>query len=224
MFTLIRKELRSSAWVVVLGLAAFGWLFAEMTGTPMLVGRNDQAHQRLGSGVIGFWLIATGFAGLLGLLMASEDSRRGTWQFVLFRPISRRRYVVAKLIAGAVIVVLMTGAPAIAFMAWASKPGRWLVPWDWSYAQIPVETMGWSVVVFLGGFLSSMRVASWWWSRLWPLATVALVGLWSCLVCLTDQLPNSLTPSPVQFWGLCVLVSAAFTSVILHASAERDFS
>ena len=121
-------------------------------------------------------------------------------------------------------MVLLSGGSAFAFMTWAAKPGRWLVPWDWSYAQIPVETMGWSVVVFLGGFLSSMRLASWWWSRLWPLATTVLLGLLFGLVCLAETFPESITPSPVQYWGLCVVFSASLTSLILHASEERDFS
>ena len=224
MLTLIRKELRSSAWVVALGLLAFGWLFVEMTGTPTWFGRSNQGDQRLALGVMWYWFITMGFAGLLGLMMAGEDSRSGTWSFVLFRPFSRRRYVGAKLIVGVALAVLMSGVPAFAFMIWAAKPGRWLVPWDWSYAQIPVETMGWSVVVFLGGFLSSMRLASWWWSRLWPLATTVLLGLLFGLVCLAETFPESITPSPVQYWGLSVVFSAALTSLILHASDERDFS
>ncbi|MBC7820749.1 MAG: hypothetical protein IAG10_28015 [Planctomycetaceae bacterium] len=224
MFPLIQKELRSAAWVVGLGLFAYVWLLAEMSGYSQIIGRWNQSHQRLALGVIWFGFVTAGFAGLLGLVMASDDSLRGTWQFVLFRPISRRRYIVTKLLTGAVLVVLTPLVPVTLFLEWEYGSGRLGVPWDVTAWQIPAEAIGWSVPIFLSGFLSSIRVASWWWSRLWPLVTTCVLGMWFWLACLEESFPDALTPSPIQFWGLCVLVSAALVVLIFDEMERREFS
>jgi hypothetical protein len=230
MFTLILKELRSTAWVVALGAAAFGWFLSELFGVSTLLRGSFPRHPNIFPFVHAGWLmwfglISASFAGGLGLVMSLNDGLRGTWQFVLFRPFSRRAYVAAKLLAGGVLTVVMVAVPAMIFLVWGAIPGHLLLPFDWSYAQPAAEACGWAVVIFLGGFLSGIRPASWWWSRLWPLGATVVLGLWWWMVSFVEeQFPAEFTPTVPQYWGLCVIVSAMLVASILHVVDERDFA
>lgn len=231
MLTILQKELRATAWVVALGAVVLAWFVSEMMGSsssnsfrgwfPM----HEGQHPFVSPGWLLWWgFLSAGFAGGLGLVMSLNESARGMWAFVLFRPISRRRFVGTKLLLGSVLSLLVVGIPAFVFLWWSSLLGNLPIPFDWSFAQPACESMGWSVVVFLGGFLSGLRPASWWWSRLWPLGATVVLGLWLWLSSFDTSLPDLLVPSPLQFWIVCVVTSALLVSSILHVVEERDFA
>lgn len=230
MFAVILKELRSTAWVVGLGAVAFGWFLSELFGVTALTGGSFPANQNVFPLVHPGWLLWYGFlsaafAGSLGLAMSLNDGVRGTWAFVLFRPISRRAYIGAKLLTGGVLTLVTVAVPVIVYLAWAATPGNLPIPFDWSFAQPVAEACGWAIVVFLGGFLSGIRPASWWWSRLWPLGATVILGLWLWLVSSeVSGFEDELTPTPTQYWGLCVIVGAILVTSILHVVDERDFA
>ena len=230
MFAIILKELRATAWVVALGAAAFAWLLSELCGisgtTRGWFPTHEFAYQFVSPGWLLWWgFVAAGFAGSLGLVMSLNDASRGMLAFVLFRPISRRRYIGAKLLAGSCLSVVMVAIPALVFLWWSAIPGNLLMPFDWSFGQPAFESCGWAVVVFLGGFLSGIRPASWWWSRLWPLGATVILGLWFWwLSSFPDGLPSFLTPTAMQYWTLCGLMSAMLVTLILHVVDERDFA
>jgi hypothetical protein len=99
------------------------------------------------------------------------------------------------------------------------------MPFDWTVALPAFESIGWSVVVYLGGFLSGIRPASWWWSRLWPLGATVILGLWFWwLAALPTGLPSLLTPTMTQYWLLCGVMCAMLVTLILHVVDERDFA
>ncbi len=234
MFAVIRKELRSTAWVVALGAAAFGWILSELFGVTALTRHQFPTHENTFSLVQSGWLlwygfISAAFAGSLGLAMSLNDGVRGTWAFVLFRPISRRAYIGAKLLTGGVLTLVTVAVPALVYLVWAAIPGNQPIPFDWSFAQPTAEACGWAVVVFLGGFLSGIRPASWWWSRLWPLGATVVLGMWWWLLANmfdgnSNGFPDDLTPSVAQYWGLCVIVAAMLVTSILQVADERDFA
>jgi hypothetical protein len=132
--------------------------------------------------------------------------------------------VATKLLTGTLLVVSTPIVPVVLFFTWAFAQGNLALPWDLAYCQIPAEAIGWGVLIFLGGFLSELRLASWWWSRLWPLVTACVLGAWFWLLSLMDAFPDSLTPGQIQLWGLCAVTSAALTVAILNECEERDFS
>ncbi len=231
MFTVIWKELRATAWVVALGVVAFGWFLSEFGMTELthrspVMNMFPLVHPEW---LAWYGLVSASFAGGLGLVMSLNDGFRGTWAFALYRPISRRAYITAKLLAGTALTLLMVGLPALICLIGGSIPGMSPMPFDWSYSQPVVEGLGWAIVIFLGGFLSGIRPASWWWSRLWPLAATVILGMWWwMLASMTDGtrsgFPDQLTPTSVQYWGLCVLVAAMLVTSILHVVDERDFA
>ena len=230
MFAVILKELRATAWVVALGAAAFAWFLSELCGVSGVTRgwfpTYDWSYQFVQPGWLLWWgFVSAGFAGSLGLVMSLNDGVRGMWAFVLYRPISRRKYIGAKLLVGSCLTVAMVGIPALVFLWWSSIPGSLPMPFDWSFAQPAFESIGWAVVVFLGGFLSGIRPASWWWSRLWPLGATVILGLWFWwLGSMPNQLPASLTPTVAQYWGLCVIAAGMLVTSILHVVDERGFA
>ncbi len=231
MFAVILKELRSTAWVVALGVVAFVWFLSEC-GVTTLTARfhNENAFPLVHSDWLAWYgFVSAAFAGSLGMVMSLSDGVHGTWAFALFRPISRRAYIGAKLLTGGVLTLLMVAVPALVCLIGGAIPGNLRMPFDWSYAQPAVEAWGWAIVIFLGGFLSGIRPASWWWSRLWPLTATVILGLWWWLLSHTVDgsgagFPDVLTPTAAQYWGLCVIVAAMLVTSILHVVDERDFT
>ena len=166
MFAIVWKELRSVVWVIALGAAAFGWFLSELLGVTTFTRAQFPSNENVFPLVQTGWLlwygfISAAFAGSLGLVMSLNDGAHRTWAFVLFRPISRRAYIGAKLLTGGVLTLVMVAAPALVYLVWGATPGNLLMPFDGSYATPAIEACGWSVVVFLGGFLSGIRPASW---------------------------------------------------------------
>lgn len=224
MLALIFKELRSLSRFIALALLADVWLLNEMTGARF--GGTRPAVSGLvlvrADWLICFGFVAAGIASLLGLAMSLDDGLRGTWPFALFRPISRRAYVGVKLLVGGVLTWLLVALPVAGYSVWVTQSESL---WRWSLLQPAIEACGWSVVVFLGAFLSGIRPAKWWWSRLWPLGGTVVLGLWFWLA---SQDPNSdfevIVPSPSLYWGLCVGMSALLVVSILSVVEERDFA
>lgn len=224
MFALIQKELRSLSRFIALALLADGWLLNEMTGERF--GGTRPAHSGLvlvrADWLTCFGFLAAGIASLLGLAMSLDDRLRGTWPFALFRPISRRAYFGVKLAVGGVLTLLLAALPVAGYSVWVTQSESL---WRWSLLQPAIEACGWGVVIFLGAFLSGIRPAKWWWSRLWPLAGTVVLGLWFWLASLE---PNSdfeiIVPTSPQYWGLCVGMSALLVVSILSVVEERDFA
>lgn len=228
MFAVMLKELRSTVWVVALGVIAFGGFLSEICGVTTLTRNEFPTHENMFPLVqplclLWYGFIGASFAGSLGLVMSLNDGARGMWAFVLFRPSSRRAYIGAKLLTGGVLTLATVALPAIVYLVWAKTPGNVAIPFDWSYAQPAIEACGWAVVVFLGGFLTGIRPASWWWSRLWPLGATVVLGMMLSGSVMGGFEPD-IMPSQAQYWGLCLLVGAILVTSILHVVDERDFA
>jgi ABC-type transport system involved in multi-copper enzyme maturation permease subunit len=227
MFAVMRKELRATAWVFGLAVFSFGWFLWEYGTTNLL---RPYADQHLFPLLHPDWLwwygfISASFAGGLGLVLSLNDGVRGTWAFGLFRPISRRAYIAAKLLVGSGMTLVIVGVPALVCLIQAALPGGSPWPFDWSCAQPVAEACGWGVVVFLGGFLSGIRPASWWWSRLWPLARTVLLGLWFWFgSSQMDGTPDEFTPSGAEYWVICAVMVVMLVTAILSVVDERDFA
>lgn len=229
MFALILKELRSLTRVIALALLADGWMLSELTGQSHWV-RGDIELQAGFALAQTDWLIWFGFllasiATVVGLAMSLDDGLRGTWAFALFRPVSRRTYIGAKLLVGGVVTLVLSMLPVVVYSMWAARPGNVAAPFRWSQLQPAIEACGWSVVVFLGAFLSGIRPAKWWWSRLWPLVTTVTLGMWFWLASFDPQLDfGPLMPTTPQYWVVCLAMVIALSVSILAVVEEREFA
>lgn len=224
MFALMLKELRSILRFVALALLADGWLLNEMTG-PSFTGGVSVGLPLVHSGWLGcFGFLLACIASVLGLAMSLDDGLRGTWGFALFRPVSRRAYIGAKLVVGGATTFVLAVLPVVIYSVWAMTPGKVMSPFHLSQLQPGIEACGWSVVVFLGAFLSGIRPAKWWWSRLWPLAATLVLGAWFWLTTIEPNFPLAIIPSTAGYWSLCVATSAGLVVSIMAVVEERDFA
>lgn len=230
MFALILKELRSLSRLIALALLVDAWLLCEWTGqSEFLIFRGSftelSAFALVQPGYLtwfGFVLVV--IASAIGLAMSLDDGLRGTWAFALFRPVSRRAYIGAKLLVGGAMTLTLSLLPVLVYSAWAATPGNVASPFRWSLLQPAIEACGWSVVVFLGAFLSGIRPAKWWWSRLWPLVTSIVLGMLFWLTAIDSDFFGELTPTSAQYWCACVALGVLLSVSILAVVEERDFA
>src|SRR5262245_37601158 len=192
---LILKELRSLSRFIALAVLADAWLLNEMTGSRF-------GGTRLVSGLVlvrtdwlvSFGFLAAGIASVFGLAMSLDDGLRGTWPFALFRPVSRHAYFGVKLAVGGMLTLLLAALPVAGYSVWAVQSETL---WRWVLLQPAIEACGWSVVIFLGAFLSGIRPSKWWWSRLWPLGATLVMGLWFWMASLdSDSSFEIIVPPP----------------------------
>ncbi len=228
MLTLILKELRSISRLIALALLADGFLLSDLTGQSYWLGGTYPMHSGFAL-IQASWLLRFGFlvaaiAGALGMSMSLDDGLRGTWAFALFRPVSRQAYIGAKLLVGGAVTLALSVLPVAVYSMWAATPGIVVAPFRWSQLQPAIEACGWSVVIFLGAFLSGIRPAKWWWSRLWPLATSVVLGMLFWLASLEPDFPPGLTATASEYWCLCVGMVTVLSVSILAVVEERDFA
>jgi hypothetical protein len=176
MRAIIFKEIReNSVWalLILLGLGALmAFVISRTPNETLLVG--DSFHL----------VTAMGFptAGLaLGLIQGLIDRRRGRWDFVTHRPISRTRIFFAKTIAGAGLYVLISAIPLAAAAKWVAIPGNVAAPFDWHMILPRIADLFSGLVWYVAGLLIIARQARWIGSRIMPaglgiLASVAAVG------------------------------------------------
>ena len=227
MFALMRKEFRAISRLIALALLADGLLLSDLTGQSYWL--HSSASQSGFFLVQSDWLLRFGFlvagiASMLGLAMSMDDGLRGTWQFALFRPASRRAYIGVKLLVGGAMTLALSVFPVLVYSIWAARPGNVAAPFRLSLLQPAIEACGWSVVVFLGAFLSGIRPAKWWWSRLWPLATSVVLGILIWLVPWEPDVPRALTATVTEYWCLCVGMVIVLSVSILAVVEEREFA
>ena len=228
MWALIQKELRSISQRIALALSADGLLLSDLTGNSYWLGGTYPMQSGFAL-IQSSWLLWFGFllaaiASALGMAMSLDDGLRGTWAFALFRPVSRRAYIGAKLLVGGAVTFTLSVLPVAVYSMWAATPGNVAAPFRWSLLQPAIEACGWSVVIFLGAFLSGIRPAKWWWSRLWPLVATVALGLWFWMTTMEPDFPMRIVPSSAGYWGLCVGTAVVLLVSILAVVEERDFA
>ncbi len=214
---LVLKELRETAGLAALGVLACAYALAALTGMQLLSWQPNPIYEVhvpfVDDKVLGFLaaigsLLAVG----LGLKQSAWESWQGTYIFLLHRPASRRAMFGTKLAVGAGLLLLVTGGMVLLYALWAARPGHHPSPFLWS-----MIIGAWRVwlslpLLYLGAFLSGIRPARWFGSRLAPLAAAAILV--------------PLAATVLQWWlGLViVLLSAAvFVSSIGTYVDSRDY-
>src|SRR5690348_3770910 len=119
------KELRELLGLAGLGLAAClvvvamlvgiqpfaGWLHLDRLGTPF--------QQRVSTPYI---IVGGRLAIALGFRQSAWEAGRGSFQFLLHRPVRRETIFLTKLAAGAGLFLVCTGLPLVLYAFWAATP------------------------------------------------------------------------------------------------------
>ncbi len=168
------KELRESLRIVSVALLCFVLVLGAVMGLPTLPFGSSGGGGAIpfvgGSFLSWYVMIAGGLALGLGLGQSLGESPRGTWLYLLHRPVQRWKLIAWKLAVGGGLFLLVTLWPMLVYAWWAATPGRHASPFEWSMT-LPCW-QGWVSItpLYLGAFLTGLRPARWFGSRLLPLA------------------------------------------------------
>jgi hypothetical protein len=213
---LVIKELRECLPLAAIAAAAAAWILLISTDPPAWLvpytGGFDPQPFLASDPMIGLPLVAGGLSVLLGIKQTWWDDLRGTYYYLLHRPISRSRLFLTKIAVGVAIVQSIGAAIILIYAAWAATPGTHASPFFWAMTLPAWQAWLAMPVVYLGGVLCGLRPARWYASRLLPL--VACIGVAALLA----VLPYMWTTLAGTAIALAVLLPA-----ILYVAATRDF-
>jgi hypothetical protein len=218
---LVLKELRENVGVAAVALALYLALVCNLTGlqffswVPMLPRKGDEVPF-LGPSFHGhFAYITAGLALALGFRQSVTESARGTYLFLLHRPLGRDAVFLTKLAAGAVLLIACAAVPILIYGAWAATPGHHPSPFAWSMTGFDWRITLVMSLVYLGAFLSGLRPARWWATRLLPLAASGMATLVLIVIPLWWWVPGLL--------GVAVL-DALWVTAICWVARMRDYA
>jgi hypothetical protein len=188
MKALALKELREIFGITAAALAGYLMLLASLMGAMlfnMVPGMPIGAEEIpfiSGGFLIPFTFLSVVFAAALGLRQSAWESSRGTYLFLLHRPVRREAIFLTKLATGIGVLLVCTSLPIVLYALWSAAPGHHAGPFEW-----PMSAPAWQLALllplpYLGAFLSGLRPARWFGTRLLPLiASVALLPLLNIL-------------------------------------------
>lgn len=218
---MMRKELMETRPVIALA----GFFYALILVADVVDyswAREKGALYRLGrwSAVLNnewidsLWLLTFAFALLVGLVQTLADSVQGTWGYLMHLPPGRRWILSSKLLAGGGAYCGCTGLFLLmcVIIGWARQTEAYPFRWSMmsSYAQIALI----GLLVYLIAFLTGLRPARWYGSRLLPLMGGGL------LVWLLIALPHWWVYGLVSLMAVCGLL----VGLILYVGDIRDYA
>lgn len=213
---LLIKELRESAGLLAVAALACVLSLAVLTGFPILPWPSNQLQSlpfvtdELG---FFFWLVGGGLAILLGLKQTAWEAGQGTYYFLLHRPIERWKVFGLKMAFGTAVLLSLMGLFLLAYAAWAATPGNHDAPFFWSMTA-PAWKLWFSLpLLYLGAFLSGIRPARWFGTKLAPIAAAIVMAMFVAYA------PWYLAIGPLG-WGLWVALTL---SGVFYYVRNRDY-
>ena len=159
------------------------------------------------------FFIGVALAITLGFRQSAWEPSQGTALYLLHLPLPRHVIIMTKLSTGIVILLVCTLLPILIYAIWAAVPGTHPGPFEWSMTSLAFDVWLSMPLAYLGAFASGVRPARWFGSRLLPLFSVAIPGIY------LNLLPH--------WWliafPLLLLVGAVLVSDILWEAETRDF-
>jgi len=215
----VLKELRETAWIALVGLVAHLAFVANCAGYAVVPFWPNRTYGGAipflnDSFLTSFCFVSIALAVGLGLRQTAVESGRGTWLFLLHRPVSMRRVLAVKLAVGAGLYLICGLIAILSYAAWAKLPGRHASPFLWWMTADAWKAWSLIAVVYLATFLAGIRPARWFGTRLLPLAAGGILA--ALLVFL-------------MFWPLLgiaafFLVAACLVGLSHFIARTRDFS
>ncbi len=216
---LMLKELRETAWIALVGLAAHMAFVANCVGYSVLPfytngGRDIGIPFLDGAFLTPFCCVSIALAAALGLRQTAFESRGGTWLFLLHRPTSMWRVLAAKLAVGGGLYLICGLMAILSYAAWAATPGKHPSPFFWWMTADAWEAWALIAIFYLAAFLAGIRPARWFGTRLLPLVAGGVLA--------------ALLIFPM-FWPLLgiavfILIAIWLVSLIYVTAQTRDFS
>jgi hypothetical protein len=176
MTMLVRKELREVLGIAAIALGAYLVLVASLLGTKLFAWVPGLPHEMepvpfASGGFTGsFARVTAVFAVALGFRQSAWESVRGTYLFLLHRPVRRDAIFLAKLATGMMVLLVCASVPILFYTWWAAVPGHHPSSFAWSMTVPAWRVAFLTPLVYLGAFLSGIRPARWIGTRLLPLA------------------------------------------------------
>lgn len=180
MKALALKELREIRGIVAIAVASYaaflislmgGKVFGFVPGMP----QGTREVPFVGSSFMTFFTGVTVIVAMvLGFRQSVWESSQETFLFLLHRPISRRAVIFAKLTVGMCIILGCAGLTILLYGWWAAIPGHHPGPFEWSMTGAACQMTILAPLVYLGSFLSGLRPARWFGTRILPFAAAAL--------------------------------------------------
>lgn len=213
---LIVKELRENVVLVALAALGIAYALASLSGWSVNGSGPPQVNYAVPFIETDFFavlaVIGGTLAALMGLKQSAWEELRGTYHYLLYRPIARSRVIAVKLVVGLALIQSTAAALILLHGLWAATPGKHGSPFLWSMTEDAWRMWLAIPVVYLSAFLSGLRPAAWYGTRLAPLAVGA------GLMCLLGGQP---------WMGVAALgsalASAALAACVLQVAAERDY-
>ncbi len=174
------KELRESLGVAILALLGMTWAMTNLMGIGLFGGLPNVSSMYPGqSGMAfvtdGFHFFAVLFIGglavALGLKQSTVENARGTYHYLLHRPVSRLVIFGTKVAVGVVLTLLLLAGSILCYANWAGTAGNQAAPFEWSMTLSAWKLALVLPLVYLGAFLSGLRPARWFGTRLAPLVS-----------------------------------------------------
>jgi len=170
------KELRESVGLMALGILCAIGIAGPLMGITVVPGVS--AHEGWYPFVnrVHLWdqgLILGVLAFAFGLKQTMLESHQGTFRFLLHRPLSRNTVFLIKLLVGASAFLAVNAFMILLLGCWSARTGNHPSPFSWSMTLPTCELGVALLLVYLGGFLSGVRPAKWFGTRLVPGAFAA---------------------------------------------------
>jgi hypothetical protein len=173
------KELREILGIAAIGFGAQILFGGTAVGIPPFdtFARRETDVPFVDSTSYGFSCFLAGMLAVaLGFRQAAWENSRGTYQFLLHRPIRRDKIFLTKLGTGLAVFLICTGVPILLRASWAAVPGTHPSPFYWSMTERYWQMCLVVPLVYAGSFLAGLRPGKWFGTRTFPLAGTGLLA------------------------------------------------
>jgi hypothetical protein len=222
---LISKELRETRAFAALALGLYLIYLSKLTGTwsafltsllGWIPGMNVEVPDVpfvQDNFLTMLFFIGVALAITLGFRQSAWEPSQGTSLYLLHLPLGRNSILLTKLFTGIGLLLVCMLLPIMIYATWAALPRTHAGPFEWSMTEPAFHVLLSMPLAYLGAFASGIRPARWFGSRLLPLLSVAIPGIY------LNLLPHWwLTAFP-----LLILVAAILASDIFWEAKTRDF-
>jgi len=214
------KELREIFGITAAALGAYVALVTSLMGGKVfdwVPGMPSGTHEVpfVGGEFLTFYAyVSMGFALALGFRQSAWESAKNTYLFLLHRPISRNAIFLTKLAVGGGVLLLCSSMPIVLYGWWAATPGHHASPFTWSMTASAWQMASAVPVLYLGAFLSGLRPARWFGTRLLPVVATAAI-----LYVLLE----------FSWWwvlssGLSLMLSGLLAANVCYVARVRDYA
>jgi len=150
----------------------------------------------------------------LGLWQTLGELFRGTWKFLLHRPLPRQTVILTKVATGMAVLLVATGLPILIYAGWAATPGTHASPFEWWMTSQTWLLWAACMPLYLSAFLCGLREARWYGSRFFPVVPFLFLAI----------APFELSWWPSAIWGLIIASDLLLFGALLFAAREREFA